>query len=273
MPFRFLILALSGILASCGGGSTQSTVSSPLPRANVTPSTVRGTVSYRERIAMPPGAVLEVSLVDVSRADASATVVGNVVLDNPGNVPVAFEIPYDASAIDQRRSYTVRARILVDGQPRWASATAHPVLTQGNDDQVDIMLTATGEGAGAGGGAGAGANATLTSARWNLTHLGDQPVVAANPQRQPYLMFMAENRVGGSGGCNHIGGTYAVEGSALTLSGIVSTMMACVDGMETETAFLAALERVRAWRTEGARLELLDAAGVAVARFEAGQPD
>ena len=272
MRFRFLTLALPGILAACGGGSTQSTVSSPLPRASVTPSTVRGTVSYRERIAMPPGAVLEVSLVDVSRADAAATVVGNVVLDNPGNVPVAFEIPFDASAIDQRRSYTVRARILVDGQPRWVSATPNLVLTQGNDNQVDIMLTETG-GAAAGGGAGAGANATLTSARWNLTHLGDQPVVATNPQRQPYLMFMAENRVGGSGGCNTIGGTYAADGSALTLSGIVSTMMACVDGMETESAFLGALEQVRAWRTEGARLELLDAAGASVARFEAGQPN
>ncbi|HET6616881.1 MAG TPA: YbaY family lipoprotein [Gemmatimonadota bacterium] len=271
MPFRFLTLALSVILTACAGGSTPSTVSSPLPRATIMPSTVRGTVSYRERIAMPPGAVLEVSLVDVSRADASATVVGDVVLDNPGNVPVAFEIPYDASAIDQRRSYTVRARILVDGQPRWVSATQNPVLTQGNDNQVDIMLSAT--GGAAGGGAEAGANAALTSARWNLTHLGDQQVVATNPQRQPYLMFMAENRVGGSGGCNHIGGTYAVDGSGLTLSGIVSTMMACVDGMETETAFLRALEQVRAWRTEGARLELLDAAGAPVARFEAGQPD
>ena len=270
MPFRLLTLVLSGILAACGGSSTQSTVSEPLPRASVMPSTVRGTVSYRERIAMPPGAVLEVSLVDVSR---TATVVGSVELNDPGNVPVAFEIPFDASTIDQRRSYTVRARILVDGQPRWASTTAHPVLTQGNDNQVEIMLTAVGEGGGAGQGAGAGANTALTSARWNLTHLGGQPVVTANPQRQPYLMFMAENRVGGSGGCNTLGGTYAVDGSTLTLSGIVSTMMACVDGMETETAFLGALEQVRAWRTEGASLELLDAAGAAVARFEAGQPD
>jgi len=33
---------------------------------------VRGTATYRERMALPPGAVLEATLEDVSRADAAA---------------------------------------------------------------------------------------------------------------------------------------------------------------------------------------------------------
>jgi hypothetical protein len=37
---------------------------------------VKGTASYRERMALPPGAVLEATLEDVSRADAAAEVIG-----------------------------------------------------------------------------------------------------------------------------------------------------------------------------------------------------
>lgn len=78
----------------------------------------------------------------------------------------------------------------------------------------------------------------------------------------------------GSGGCNKFTGGYAIDGDRLTLSQIGATMMACIDGMETEAAFLKALGRVSAWRVSawrvtGQHLDLSDAAGVAVARFEA----
>ena len=36
---------------------------------------VSGTVNYRERMALPPDAVVEVQLLDVSRQDAPATIV------------------------------------------------------------------------------------------------------------------------------------------------------------------------------------------------------
>jgi heat shock protein HslJ len=39
--------------------------------------------------------------------------------------------------------------------------------------------------------------------------------------------------------------------------------------METEKAFLESLGQVKAWKSSGRRLELLDAAGKVVARFEA----
>jgi heat shock protein HslJ len=45
--------------------------------------------------------------------------------------------------------------------------------------------------------------------------------------------------------------------------------MACVQGMETENAFLQALQHVSTWKIAGNQLELLDAAGNLVARFEA----
>ncbi|MBO6774757.1 MAG: YbaY family lipoprotein [Marinibacterium sp.] len=38
---------------------------------------VTGSVTYRERIALPPGAVLKVSLLDVSQQDVAATVISS----------------------------------------------------------------------------------------------------------------------------------------------------------------------------------------------------
>ena len=77
---------------------------------------VKGTASYRERIALTPDAVFEAMLEDVSKADAPAMVGGSVRIDKPGQVPIRFEIPFDPARIDQSRSYSVRARIMVGQQ-------------------------------------------------------------------------------------------------------------------------------------------------------------
>ena len=78
---------------------------------------VTGTVTYRERIALPPTAVIKVQLVDVSRADAPAIVLGEQVTHAAGKqVPFAFEIPFDPARIEASHSYAVQARIEQDGQ-------------------------------------------------------------------------------------------------------------------------------------------------------------
>jgi putative lipoprotein len=46
-------------------------------------------------MALPPGAVLEATLEDVSRADAAAEVIGQARVEEPGNPPIPFEIRYD----------------------------------------------------------------------------------------------------------------------------------------------------------------------------------
>jgi hypothetical protein len=44
---------------------------------------VKGTASYRERIALPPDAVFEATLEDVSKADARAEVIGRARIERP----------------------------------------------------------------------------------------------------------------------------------------------------------------------------------------------
>jgi putative lipoprotein len=110
---------------------------------------IQGTATYRERMALPPGAVLEATLEDVSRADAAAEVIGRARVENPANPPIAFTISYDPSRIDSRHTYAVRARITVAGRPFFITDQHYPVLTGGSGNQADLMLRRAASGAAA----------------------------------------------------------------------------------------------------------------------------
>ena len=62
-----------------------------------------GRVTYRTRQALPPGATIDVRLLDVSRMDVPAQELGRTVVVTKGEqVPVPFAIRYDANAIEAR---------------------------------------------------------------------------------------------------------------------------------------------------------------------------
>jgi len=101
---------------------------------------LKGTATYRERIALTPDAVFEAMLEDVSKADAPAVVVGSVRTDKAGQVPIRFEIPFDPARIDQSHSYSLRARIVVGQRLLFTTDQAYPVLTRGHGNEVEMML-------------------------------------------------------------------------------------------------------------------------------------
>ncbi|MCX9156292.1 YbaY family lipoprotein [Niveibacterium sp. 24ML] len=114
------------------------------------------------------------------------------------------------------------------------------------------------------------APATLKDTYWKLELLGDTPVQVADKQREAHLVMHGEpSRVAGSGGCNRLMGGYVVKGNTLRFDKLASTMMACAGGMEQELRFMAALNKVTAWRIEGQQLSLLDADGKPLARLRA----
>jgi uncharacterized lipoprotein YbaY/heat shock protein HslJ/uncharacterized lipoprotein NlpE involved in copper resistance len=105
--------------------------------------TVSGSAAYRQRIAMPPDAVLTVRIEDVSRADALAPVLAET--SEPfgaRQVPIAFSLNVPSAAIDPRFSYAVRATITVDGQLRFTTTRSYAVLTRGAPNHVDLVLDA-----------------------------------------------------------------------------------------------------------------------------------
>jgi heat shock protein HslJ len=112
--------------------------------------------------------------------------------------------------------------------------------------------------------------APLENTDWTLTKIGDVAVTPPSSAQTAHIVLnKANHRVSGSGGCNRITGGYQLSGDRLRFTRIAATLMACVDGMETEKAFLHALEQVRTWKIAGQQLELDDAAGHRVARLEA----
>jgi putative lipoprotein len=105
------------------------------------PASVSGTVSYLVRMALPSDAMIEVKLLDVSRADAPATVIAEEKITlGDRQVPVPFELKFDPGKIEAKHLYSVSGRILVDGQLRFTSDKAYPVLTRGNPTHVELLL-------------------------------------------------------------------------------------------------------------------------------------
>jgi uncharacterized lipoprotein YbaY len=105
------------------------------------PAQLTGTVSYRERIALPEGAVVRVTLLDVSLLDAPERVIAEQEIHPTTQVPIPFALTYDRAAIDPGRRYGLRAIIAeAEGRVRWATAASHPVLTQGAPDTAAIVV-------------------------------------------------------------------------------------------------------------------------------------
>ena len=102
---------------------------------------VRGTVTYRERIALTPDATLTVQLRDTSLQDAASELIAEQVIPNPGQVPISFEVRYESARIDARNTYSIQARITeADGRLAFINDTAYDVITRGNPSSVDMVL-------------------------------------------------------------------------------------------------------------------------------------
>jgi uncharacterized lipoprotein YbaY len=105
-------------------------------------ATVTGTVTYLLRMALPPNAVILVQLLDVSLADApSKMMIGEESISlGQRQVPVPFTISYDLAKIDEKHSYSLSAKITVDGALRFVSDQSYPVVTRGNPSHAEIVV-------------------------------------------------------------------------------------------------------------------------------------
>ncbi|MCP3018578.1 YbaY family lipoprotein [Cupriavidus basilensis] len=231
---------------------------------------VTGTATYRERIALPPDAVFEVTLQDVSRAGAPALVIGRSTLDPAGQPPFHFGVAYQDQAIEPGHRYAVRAVVRQHGRLLFTTDTHVPAL-DGNNAPLQLQLVSASRGKEKPSEKAAAQvpDSPLRGTYWKLTRLGDMPVSVAERQREPHLILAThEARLSGNGGCNSLMGGYEADGDRLRFKGLAGTMMACAQGMAQETQFLHALETVRRYRIAGRQLDLLGADNAVVASFE-----
>jgi putative lipoprotein len=110
-------------------------------KASPAAGSITGTVSYLERITLPPNAVIQVRLEDV--ALAAKTMAQERITLGDRQVPVPFELKFDPKKIDEKHTYVVTARIVVDDKLRFVSDKAYPVLTRNNPLRVEMILKPT----------------------------------------------------------------------------------------------------------------------------------
>ena len=104
------------------------------------PPAIRGTATYREKIATPPGAKLEVSLVDLARADAPEQTVAETAVPVGGQPPFQWEVRYEPSRIVESHSYAIRARLTHEGRTLFKTDHTTLVLTGGSPTEVKLLL-------------------------------------------------------------------------------------------------------------------------------------
>ena len=218
------------------------------------------TVTYRERIALPPDAVLEVELLDTSRADAPSIRLSLQRFKLTG-VPRTVEIAYDTDLIDERFTYTVAAKIISDGRVMFRSTTATPVLTRGAPNAAELVLEMMPLQT-----EGSDANQSINGMAWVVYEITGRMLIADSP---PTLTLDQNGQFGLYGGCNRFSGTLdAANGQFSMPDDFAGTMMACPEERERlERDTLDALSAATGYVRSGPNLALTNDAGVTVLRL------
>ena len=133
-------LALMAVVG-CQSDAVPANATLEIPSGREPDASVSGTVTYRERLALTPGATLVVELRDVSYADAAAPLIARQTITAPGQAPISFKVEYSRDDIDSRNRYSVSARIVEsDGRLAFTNDTAYEVITRGQPTRVDMLL-------------------------------------------------------------------------------------------------------------------------------------
>lgn len=111
----------------------------------------------------------------------------------------------------------------------------------------------------------------LTKAPWELKEVGGRNVNLDSLKAQPYIKFGTDSRLDGMAGCNRVFGGYETDGWSLKFNGLGTTKMFCPSGMQTEAAFLEALDHTTRFKLVSDTLYLLDSSLTHLARLQAGQ--
>jgi putative lipoprotein len=100
---------------------------------------VEGVVRGPAAVALPPGAVVRIELVDLWQQDERDAVVAQQVIRDAAALPLRFDIPL-AAPVNPSHPYDVRAAITVGGRLAYISRSAVPVLHPGPRIRVEVRV-------------------------------------------------------------------------------------------------------------------------------------
>ncbi|MBJ3814832.1 glycoprotein-polysaccharide metabolism protein [Shimwellia pseudoproteus] len=141
-------LAVAAALAGCAQQNSAGTAPqgtdpygiATLSQGDSSQPNVSGNVIIRQRSALPPDAVLTVTLSDASLADAPARVLSQKAVHTEGKQsPFSFVLPYNPSQIQAKDRVLLSAAVAINGRLVFVTDTVQPVINQGGT-RVDLNL-------------------------------------------------------------------------------------------------------------------------------------
>lgn len=140
-------LAVAIALAACADKSAD--IQTPAPAANTSISAtqpaiqqpnVSGTVWIRQKVALPPDAVLTVTLSDASLADAPSKVLAQKAVRTEGKQsPFSFVLPFNPADVQPNARILLSAAITVNDKLVFITDTVQLMINQGGT-KADLTL-------------------------------------------------------------------------------------------------------------------------------------
>ncbi|MCO5147373.1 MAG: META domain-containing protein [Aquamicrobium sp.] len=241
------------MLASLGVASMLSAL--PALADGVEPVlTIKGELTYLQRIALPDNAV---AIVEVKPDDApdgaSVTAETRIALEGR-QVPVAFTLDVPRAHLDAGKTYVLRGGIEVDSQMRWLSDPV-TIDTAGRADDAGTIRLSPYEGPPPFGIDGK----EFITGEWRIEEVGGQQV------REDIAATIAFAEDGTFSGrlCNSYRGAFKLDGTSISFGKPAATLMACPEPQAThEWALFDAFEKAKSWRPgKDGMLAILDENG------------
>lgn len=203
--------------------------------------TVKGTLMYRERMALPPMVGMRVQLYN---NDALLTLSS---MQIKGQVPLPFELCYVKK--DDTENLFLRAGLFYENEQLFS--TQDPVeVTKDNAQKMSVLLYR-----GSNDQKVTVSDTELKNTYWRLTTLRGKPVQVFENTREINFVIR-QNQAGGSDGCNNFSLPIEVSDHTLKFLPGASTMMMCAEGAEQTNDYMKAMYEADSWSILGTQLEL-----------------
>jgi putative lipoprotein len=133
----FILVLILAALSGCTAASTGK--GAPSGRLNPV-AALKVSVSYRERILLPPGCTLFLELRNISQLDPEDNDVANAFLPVKAAPPFKAILKYDPERIIARLHYAVSARIELKGQVLFSGSARVDPLSWPKDKPLEIRV-------------------------------------------------------------------------------------------------------------------------------------
>ncbi|MBR9893781.1 META domain-containing protein [bacterium] len=223
------------------------------------PADLNVVVRLADGATLPPEAMMQVELLDVSRADAASTTLAarSYRIDS---LPAEIRLPYETDDVDARMSYAVAATVAMDGTTVLRTTTSFPALTRNAPERPEIVLEQIAPIAMEADMPG------IAGIPWQVSEIRGRLLVVEDA---PTLAFDAEGNFAMYGGCNRFTGTAEIGAGTISFpEAFAGTRRMCPEPrMKLEQDMVDAVGAATGYVRNGSLLSLTNEAGVTVLRL------